>query len=102
LNRLDRVVIFRSLERDSLKEILRRELDLIFHRLEEVQRVAYTAGDDVLEWLIKRHPINEEGGRAARRIVEREIVSLIGQTLMRHPQKRKGTLKVTKDALRVV
>jgi len=101
LNRLDRVVVFRPIGDEALRIILRRELDIILKRMQEAQRVALGAGDDVLDWLMGRSRPAEEGARAARRLVEREVVTLLSAFLIEHPKKRTGLLKVTKDKLKV-
>jgi ATP-dependent Clp protease ATP-binding subunit ClpC len=101
LNRIDRIVVFKPLEEQALRSILRRELDETLRRLEEAQKVALSAGDDVLDWLMRRERASEEGARAARRLVEREVVSSLSTFLLEHPNKRKGQIKITKDQLRV-
>ena len=99
LNRLDRVIVFQPLAPDTMRQVLRQELERIFQRLQEAQKVAIQAGDDVLEWLLKRDYLPEEGGRAARRLVEQEVTSLISQLLIKTPKKRTGTLRVKKNQL---
>ncbi|HEU0051484.1 MAG TPA: ATP-dependent Clp protease ATP-binding subunit [Patescibacteria group bacterium] len=99
LNRLDRIVVFQPLSRKTLKEIVRRELELVLSRLEQAQKIAYTVSDDVLEWLLSREFRTEEGARGARRLVEREVTALIGKIIAENPNKRKGKLKITKDKL---
>ncbi|MCC7522970.1 ATP-dependent Clp protease ATP-binding subunit [Candidatus Uhrbacteria bacterium] len=101
LNRIDRVVVFEPLADQALRDIIRRELDDVLSRLEQMQKVGLSAGDDVLEWLMKQNLVKEEGARAARRVVEREISGLLSRFLIDHPQKKKGMLKVTKNELRV-
>jgi ATP-dependent Clp protease ATP-binding subunit ClpA len=101
LNRIDRVVVFEPLADLALRDIVRRELDDVLSRLEQAQKVALSAGEDVLEWLMERDMGKEEGARAARRVVEREISGLLSRFLIDHPQKKKGLLKVTKNELRV-
>ncbi len=101
LNRLDRVVVFQPLQKDALREIIRRELTAVFKRVESAQQVAYTAGEDVLEWLLTREFSLDEGARAARGIVEREITSILGKSMTEQPKKKKWTLKVTKNGLTV-
>ena len=102
LNRLDKIVVFQPLDRTALKEIVRRELDLVLRRMEEVQHVAYRVSDEVLDWLVERDLKQEEGARAARRIVEREITSLLGRSLVEQPEKKKWLIKVSKKALLIV
>ncbi len=101
LNRLDRIIVFKPLLQESLREIVRRELDIILGRVKEAQNVALEAGDDVLDWLMQKPFSPEDGARAARRIVEREVMSLLSEALIEHPNKKKGTLKITKNAIRV-
>ena len=84
-----------------MKEILRRELQTILTRVEATQRVACNAGDDVLEWLLTRSLPVEEGARAVRRLLEREITSLISQTLSERPQKKKISLRATQAGLKL-
>ncbi|GMU25792.1 ATP-dependent Clp protease ATP-binding subunit [Candidatus Uhrbacteria bacterium UHB] len=102
LNRLDRVVVFQPLQEAHLKEIIRRELELALERVRQAQRVACTAGDDVLDWLLTRPIPEKEGARAARRLVECEITNLVGNLLSRQPGKRKITLKITKKGLQAL
>jgi ATP-dependent Clp protease ATP-binding subunit ClpC len=101
LNRLDRIVVFKPLESKTLRDIVRRELDIVLGRVQEAQNVALSAGDDVLDWLMKRDFASDEGARAARRIVEREVMSLLSEMLIEHPNKRKATIKVSKDRIKV-
>jgi ATP-dependent Clp protease ATP-binding subunit ClpC len=101
LNRIDRIVVFRPLETDSMREIVRRELAETLKRLEETQEVALSVSDEVLDYLVNRERPAEEGARAARRLVEREVVALLGSFLLEHPKKKKGTITVAKDKLKV-
>jgi ATP-dependent Clp protease ATP-binding subunit ClpA len=50
---------------------------------------------------MKREFSTDEGARAARRIVEREVMSLLSEMLIEHPNKRKATIKVSKDRIKV-
>ncbi|MFH1077767.1 MAG: ATP-dependent Clp protease ATP-binding subunit [Patescibacteria group bacterium] len=101
LNRLDRTLVFTPLAREHLKEILRREIDSILKRLNDTQRVACTAGDDVLEWLLSKPLPPEEGARAIRRLVEREITSAITRVLTDKPTKRRISLRASTKHLHV-
>ncbi len=101
LNRIDRIVVFRPLENDSMREIVRRELNETLKRLVEAQEVAVSIGDEVLDYLVNRQRSGEEGARAARRVVEKEVVGVLGSFLLEHPKKKKGMLTVSKDKLKV-
>lgn len=102
LNRLDRIVVYQPLEEDAKREILRRGLRDIFARVETIQRVACSAGDDVMEWLLHQPLPREEGARAVRRLLEREVTSAIGKLLSEKPKKKRIQLKVTSAGLKFV
>jgi ATP-dependent Clp protease ATP-binding subunit ClpC len=99
LNRLDRVVVFHPLENEHVRAIVKRELDEALKRVETAQRVACVAGEDVLNWLVARPLPGQEGARAARRLVEREITDFVGRLLAEKPGKKKITLRATKKGL---
>ncbi|MDP3794156.1 MAG: ATP-dependent Clp protease ATP-binding subunit [Candidatus Uhrbacteria bacterium] len=101
LNRLDKIVIFQPLGREALKEILHREIELVFTRLAQTQKVAWSVSNDVLEWLLNQNLKVEEGARAARRIVEQEVTSLLGRALIEQPKRRTWNLKVSRKKLMV-
>lgn len=101
LNRLDRIVVFQPLDKHALREIIRRELAAVLDRVNEAQQTAYVAGDEVLDWLIERDLDAREGARAARHVVEREVMSLLGDALIAHPRKKRGSLTVSKNKLKV-
>jgi ATP-dependent Clp protease ATP-binding subunit ClpA len=101
LNRLDKIIVFRTLEKESLKEIVRREIEEVIRRLERAQAGVYTVGDDVLEWLLSQQRHGDEGARAARRLVEQEVVSLLSKALLDRPKKKAWNLKVSKNKLAI-
>lgn len=99
LNRLDRVVVFQPLTKESLKQILKRELDDVLERLKETQKVAYSVGDEVLDFLLTHEMKSEDGARAARHLIEKEIISPLGSALVKKPNKRQGSIKVSKNRI---
>lgn len=101
LNRLDRVIVFDPLDQKSLKAVVRRELAQILSRVETAQRVACTTSDDVLDWLIKQPLPTEEGARAARRLIEREVTAVISKVLAEQPNKKRIRFNVTKAGLKI-
>jgi ATP-dependent Clp protease ATP-binding subunit ClpC len=101
LNRLDRIITFNPLNNASHKEIVRRELAEILSRVESAQRVACAASDEVLEWLATRPFPAEEGARAARRLVEREVTAIVSKLLAEQPNKKKIRLDVTRAGLKI-
>lgn len=99
LNRLDHIVPFRPLETMHIRAIIKRELDMALRRVEQAQRVACTAGEDVMDWLAAQPFPEKEGARAARRLVDRTVSDLVGAFLAQKPTKKTLTLKVTKKGV---
>ena len=72
LNRVDATIIFRSLSRDEIKEIVDLELDKVRERLLE-HAITLEADDQALRWL-GEHGYNPEfGARPLRRLIQNEI-----------------------------
>jgi ATP-dependent Clp protease ATP-binding subunit ClpC len=101
LNRLDRIVVFQPLAQSAIREIVKREMQAILDRMEQSLKVGYAVSDDVLDWLVKQDRREEEGARSARRVVERELTSLLGRALAEQPAKRKYRIQVKKNILSV-
>ena len=72
LNRVDATIIFRSLSRDEIKQIVELELNKVRERLLE-HAITLEADDDGLDWL-GEHGFNPEfGARPLRRLIQNEI-----------------------------
>ena len=71
-NRLDRIVVFRRLEEEIVKDIVRKELMLFNEQLGE-RGVRLEAGDDAITWLARKGYSPEFGARNIARLVESEI-----------------------------
>ncbi|MFA5129964.1 MAG: ATP-dependent Clp protease ATP-binding subunit [Patescibacteria group bacterium] len=102
LNRLDKVIIFRQLEAEHMQSIVKHELDLALERVSRAQHVACHAGDDVLAWLLSQPMPANEGARAARRLIDKEITALLSKLLSEKPQKKTIKLTATKNGLKVI
>lgn len=97
LNRMDRIVVFQPLKEETLRQIVDRELTVLLDRVKEQRSMTYSVSKQVLDWLLKRawHP--EEGARAARRTIEKEIEALIVQAVLKQPKKKQIKLEMSKN-----
>ena len=102
LNRLDRLVAFQPLTEEPLRAIIHHELQQILDRVSSIQRVACQSSDDVLVWLMKQRLPPEEGARAIRRLIEREITAKVSQVLAEKPLKKKIEIKISADRVKIV
>lgn len=99
LNRLDRIVVFKPLQREQLRSIVKREMDQILQRLQDGQQVKYKVEKNVVDWLLEREMNLLEGARSARHVVEREMASLLGKQLIQNPKKKTWNLQIVKNQL---
>ncbi|HEX6853632.1 MAG TPA: AAA family ATPase [Candidatus Polarisedimenticolaceae bacterium] len=85
LNRLDRIVVFRPLARETMRDILRKELTEAFERRGLRQRawaVEFDAG--ALDLLLERGFTADLGARPLKRSVERHLLAPLALTIVEH------------------
>lgn len=100
INRLDRIIVFNPLSSEHMRKILDRELSEVCGRLQQVQKVACEFTDSVCDWLMQQNLPAEEGARAIRRLVEREISAPLGKYLIQKKKKSKIKIFTAPDGLR--
>jgi ATP-dependent Clp protease ATP-binding subunit ClpC len=85
LNRLDRVVVFRPLSRESMRRILRKELEEAFLRRGLRNREWAVVWDDTaLEFLLEQGFTPDMGARPLKRAVERHLLTPLAMTIVGH------------------
>jgi ATP-dependent Clp protease ATP-binding subunit ClpA/protein subunit release factor A len=87
LNRLDRVVQFRSLSADDLRLVARRELQLISSRPGiRGRRVTLDVDDQVLDKIVAEEVDPKQGARGLRRALERRVAVPVALALIERPR----------------
>jgi ATP-dependent Clp protease ATP-binding subunit ClpC len=85
LNRVDRVIVFRPLARETMREILRKELAEAFHRRGLRNRAWAVEWDaSALEFLLERGFTADLGARPLRRAIERHLLAPLATTIVKH------------------
>jgi ATP-dependent Clp protease ATP-binding subunit ClpC len=85
LNRLDRVVVFRPLEREVMRSILHHELrSLLARRGFRAQPWAVEWDDAALDFLLERGFSAELGARPLKRAVEQYLLAPLAATIVEH------------------
>ncbi len=98
LNRVDDVIVFHSLTRDDLKEIIDIELGAVRARLEE-RGVTLTLTDEAKEFIITAGADLEFGARPLRRALERLVEDPLAEEVLKGTYAEKPHVKVkVKDA----
>jgi len=81
LNRVDDVIVFRSLTREDLREIVRLELDKVRERL-DAQDMELVVKKDAVDLLIEKGYNPEFGARPLRRAVERYLEDPLSERIL--------------------
>ena len=85
LNRLDRVVVFRPLGREMMREILRKELNEAFKRRGLRNREWAVEWDEsALDFLLERGFTADLGARPLKRAIERYLLVPLAKTIVEH------------------
>jgi ATP-dependent Clp protease ATP-binding subunit ClpC len=81
INRLDSVIVFRSLSRDDIKEIVELELDKVAQRLEE-HEIVLNATPKALEVLAKLGYDPEMGARPLKRVIQQKVEDKLSDSML--------------------
>jgi ATP-dependent Clp protease ATP-binding subunit ClpC len=94
LNRVDDVIVFRSLTKENLKKIIDIELEKVSKRLKE-KNLKLVMSDDAKELLIEKGTSLEYGARPLRRAIEHYLEDPLSEELLRGTFEGKDTLTVS-------
>ncbi|MFC2064394.1 ATP-dependent Clp protease ATP-binding subunit [Chloroflexota bacterium] len=81
INRVDSVIIFRSLNKDDIRKIVNLELDKVCVRLAD-QNITITATDKALEMLAIRGYDPDMGARPLRRVIQQTVEDSLSDALL--------------------
>ena len=81
INRLDSVIVFRSLNKEDIRKIVQLELDKVNDRLEE-SNIHLHATDEALDYLAEEGYNPEMGARPLRRVIQHKIEDKLSDALL--------------------
>jgi ATP-dependent Clp protease ATP-binding subunit ClpC len=82
VNRIDRVIVFRALDRAALLTIAQMQIDRVAGRL-DARGVTLEVNDEVKQWLVTEGTDEASGARELGRLVERALVAPIADLDLR-------------------
>ena len=102
LNRIDEIVLFRKLEKEQLRSIVRLQLRRSEARL-AAQGISLSVDEDAVDWIAEAGYEPEYGARPLRRVIQRELDDRIADLLVAEAVADGGRIRVTagEDGLRV-
>jgi ATP-dependent Clp protease ATP-binding subunit ClpA len=82
LNRIDEQIVFRTLDRTNMLEIVGETISDLQYRISERYKVKLEVSEDVKAFIIDNEPYADKGVRGLRRSIERLIEAPLGTLLL--------------------
>lgn len=96
INRLDGLVIFRTLDKTSLRAVIDLEFNKLKNRLEK-KNIHVTIDNAARDFLVEKGYLPEMGARPLRRVIEQFLEDPLSEKLLQNPNQQKTYLISTKD-----
>src|SRR5699024_12125532 len=93
LNRIDETIVFHSLEKEHMKEIVKQKVNEVRERMEG-QELSFTITDKALEKVADAGFDPEYGARPLRRSIQRNIEDLLSEELLKGSIEKGETVKI--------
>ena len=97
LNRIDSTIIFRSLDDEGIKNVVKLEVDKVLKRVKEAHGIHLKITDELLEFLAKKGYDKKYGARGIRRAVEHNVEDLLAEEFLRGKLKNNKTITIKED-----
>ncbi|HSX37369.1 MAG TPA: ATP-dependent Clp protease ATP-binding subunit [Chlamydiales bacterium] len=96
LNRLDGLVIFRTLTKEALRKVVDLEVNKLKNRLAK-KRIQIDLDDAAREFFVEKGYMPEMGARPLRRVIEQYLEDPLAEKLLHQPNLEKTYLITAKD-----
>ncbi|KMQ95691.1 atp-dependent clp atpase subunit [Lasius niger] len=83
INRIDEIVIFKPLDKNVVREILKKELDNLFTRINFEKEYQITYDNNIVEKILRESYDQEFGARPIKRYIQHHIETLIAQAILK-------------------
>jgi len=102
INRVDEIIVFHSLSKENIKEILSLMTSELKNRLKE-QGIDFELTDGAKEFLVKEGYDSNYGARPLRRMIQKHVEDTLSEELLKGTIKKGDILNIDeKDGLLVV
>ncbi len=101
LNRLDDIIVFRSLNREDLKKVVEIEIGKVEERMKQ-QDLHIVLDEKAKGYLIDRGYDEKSGARPLRRAIERNIEDRLAEDILRDHVKKGDTINISSDGNRLI
>ncbi|HEX4799437.1 MAG TPA: AAA family ATPase [Candidatus Paceibacterota bacterium] len=94
LNRLDEIIIFDILSKETIRDIVGIQVALVAHRLAQ-KDIALTVSDEVLDYLAKEGYDPRFGARPLKRVIQSKILTPVATMMVGEGMLQGGTVNVS-------
>ena len=100
LNRLDEIIIFDILSRETIREIVRMQVDIVIERLAQ-KEIKLSVTDDVLDYIAKEGYDPKFGARPLKRVIQSKVLTPVASMMISEGMLQGGTVSISmkKDVL---
>lgn len=100
INRLDGLVIFKTLDKEALRKVILLEFEKLKNRLAK-KGIQIQLEDSARDYLVEKGYMPEMGARPLRRVIEQFLEDPLSEKLLQHPNEKKKYL-VSMDQDKIV
>ncbi len=102
LNRIDETIVFRPLSKDTIKDIVALQLDILKKRCKEQMGAELTFDEGVYDFILTKGFDEKYGARPVRRAVQTYVEDELAETFLKNPGIRKVKVTVEDNALKFI
>lgn len=95
INRIDEIAWFKSLDKDTIKEIVKLELDKLLNRIYESKKVSLAYDEKTIEFISESAYDSNFGARPIRRFIQNQLESLIALQIIKDNIKENKKYKIS-------
>ncbi|KKQ27874.1 MAG: ATPase [Candidatus Magasanikbacteria bacterium GW2011_GWC2_37_14] len=97
IGRLDNILIFSPLNKNTIKEIIKNQVDLLNNKLKETQNLIINLSKDALEKMAEESWNENEGARQVEKILQDTFQDLVIDILQKNNRKKTYQMMVTEN-----
>lgn len=97
INRIDEIVVFQELSRDTAYQIIRKELDILSERMKVSGYTLNNVSDDIVEDILNQSEFDKYGARDIQRVVLRSVSNPVAKSIVGKNETLSKTIELTFD-----
>ena len=83
INRIDNIITFNSLSKNTIKEIIQKELEYLIERLKKIKKINISFGNNIVDHILNESYSKELGARPIKRYIRQNIETFIAKQIIK-------------------